>query len=690
MSRVAELPSLRWNDRFFESWEKLWAKQAAREWRRVLVVVVSYYLCASMSRPLHFGTSSLALIWPSNAILVAVLAFTPNRRWWLYLLAVVPAHVAALAPLHLSLGWLLYQIVHNSLLAIVIASILRAYSPSIFSFQKLRETLIFLAASIFIPGLVSFVLIFSVLRLIPGSVLVSHGWTGSAVSVWLARWLTNAVSLLIFLPPILISFSRDWNRRLAETPRQRYFEISVFALLLLLGSFSAFGLTRPSVNLQTGSFLVTLPLLLWATVRLGALGTSTSLVAVVLVSSWSAYWGLGPFVQPAHIERGVAMQICWILLATPLLALAAIIEENRIATRALLESENLFSHLFDQASIGVAIESQEGRLVSVNPALCAILGYTREELLQLSCLSLSHPQDVEAEKPLFNELVSGSRLSYEIEKRFFKKDGVVTWGHVYVSLLRQPGQKAPLIIGMLEDVTARKTAELQLQTSESSLKQRDRELRKLAGRLIQAQDAERQRISRELHDDIGQEVSELADGFEALDQEIMNLQMPGLSAKVRYLRERASELATDIHTLSHDLHSSRLQHLGLASALKEIIEKLTSQHHIGVDFRSYALQQRLPDSLALCLYRIAQEALNNVVRHSKASLVEIEIAQMENEIVLRIRDNGAGFDMTVPSAGIGLTSMKERAHLVGGSLQITSSAEWGTEVSALVPNGPNN
>lgn len=335
-------------------------------------------------------------------------------------------------------------------------------------FDRLRAVLAFLAVSIVVPAVVSCALILPFLALANRDVLLQHGWVGGFWTIWSERWLTNTVSVLVFVPVILVWFTNGlaWFRDIS--PR-RYIEACVLAGMLVAVSLAVFGGTRANAYLYPALFLVPLPLLLWASVRFGSTGASTSIAAVVCISGWCAYRGEGPFVEPASIDMAISMQMFWILLAVPLLPLSALIQEHRAARMALVESEDQFRHLFEQASIGVALESLEGRLTLVNPAFCSILGYSERELLQMSCVSISHPEDAATEKPLFQELMSGQRPSYQLEKRFFRKDGTQMWGHVSVSLLKGRNGVTPLVIGMLKDVTARKTAESQLRASEARL-----------------------------------------------------------------------------------------------------------------------------------------------------------------------------------------------------------------------------
>jgi signal transduction histidine kinase len=132
------------------------------------------------------------------------------------------------------------------------------------------------------------------------------------------------------------------------------------------------------------------------------------------------------------------------------------------------------------------------------------------------------------------------------------------------------------------------------------------------------------------------------------------------------------------------LHSSRLQHLGLAAALKELCSKVTAQRQVDVELRTNHLPKNIPQDLALTLFRVAQEALNNVIKHSGARAVLVEAFKVQARVLLRIKDNGIGFDYSRQSSGIGLTSMRERLRLVGGQLLVDSSLNQGTEITAEV------
>lgn len=351
--------------------------------------------------------------------------------------------------------------------------------------------------------------------------------------------------------------------------------------------------------------------------------------------------------------------------------------ERKYAQTAVQESEERFRYLFAQASIGIALETMEGKILEVNPAFCSMLGYSTEELLSATCARLSHPEDEAVEMLLFDELRQGRRPNYRIEKRFFRKDGSEMWGQVSVSLLNRNHGCAPLVIGMVSDVSAQKTAE-------ACLFQRDQELQRLAGRLIEAQEEERRRISRELHDDIGQRVALLACEVDMERRNKSASRQESEAVLLTRLRKELDAIATGIHELSHELHSASLQCCGLKVALKDLCWKYSNNHHLEIDLQTDKLGPRQSPEVALCLFRVAQEALANVLKHSRTKRVEVSVIQDSEKVRLTVKDFGAGFDPVVQSGGIGLMSMRERLRFCGGVLTVKSAPDQGTEIAAEV------
>ena len=200
-----------------------------------------------------------------------------------------------------------------------------------------------------------------------------------------------------------------------------------------------------------------------------------------------------------------------------------------------------------------------------------------------------------------------------------------------------------------------------------------------------AQEEERARISRELHDDIGQRLSLLAIG---LSSEFASA-ATGQRDVMRGLQILAAEITSDIQALSHQLHSSRVELLGMTTAMNKLGEEFARQHNIEVDFSSAGVPSVVPPEIGLCLFRVLQEALQNAVKHSGASRIDVRVSAGDGRIHLSVSDAGAGFDVAESRRrrGLGLLSMDERLKIVGGSLTIDSAPGRGTRIEARAPLG---
>ncbi len=211
-------------------------------------------------------------------------------------------------------------------------------------------------------------------------------------------------------------------------------------------------------------------------------------------------------------------------------------------------------------------------------------------------------------------------------------------------------------------------------------------LRDLGGRLIEVQEDERRRIALELHDDVSQKLALLSIDLESLGLR-PHSEGDELRERATALAARVKELVSDVQRVSHGLHDSRLEQLSLADAVEGLCRDLAGRHGLRIEFDHSDVPDKLPRDMALCLYRIAQEGLQNVAKHSGADLARVELAGTEGEICLRISDFGTGFDVRAqrPGRGIGLLSMEERIRLVGGTLSIESAPSRGTRIEACVP-----
>jgi two-component system sensor histidine kinase UhpB len=227
-----------------------------------------------------------------------------------------------------------------------------------------------------------------------------------------------------------------------------------------------------------------------------------------------------------------------------------------------------------------------------------------------------------------------------------------------------------------------------LRRTQKFISENNERLRSLAGRLINSQEEERRRIARELHDDIGQRLALLINDLDEHRHTLAEAGRNGRTENFSELHQLATDLATDIHELSHELHSTKLKHLGLSAALKDLCQKISPQQHIPIVCHAEGVARDLPADLALCLFRVAQEALSNVVRHSKASEAMLEVTQAQDVIILQVKDSGVGFDPSKLTPGLGFSSMRERLGMFGGDLLVRSAAGKGTDIVAKVKLRP--
>jgi signal transduction histidine kinase len=228
-----------------------------------------------------------------------------------------------------------------------------------------------------------------------------------------------------------------------------------------------------------------------------------------------------------------------------------------------------------------------------------------------------------------------------------------------------------------------------LQYSRKQLKVARNEQMQLSGMLINAQEHERSRVASELHDDFSQRVAILALGLESAE-EATPASLPDLQKQLRELVNSTSELGADLHTLSHRLHSSTIESLGIVPAVAALCKEFTAQQNIRVNFTSNELPRSVHPDSALCVFRIVQESLRNSRKYSGAEEVEVDLRTTGERLEIRVRDEGRGFDLSDlrRNEGLGIRSMGERARLLGGRLVIHSQPGKGTAVEAWVPLQP--
>ena len=339
--------------------------------------------------------------------------------------------------------------------------------------------------------------------------------------------------------------------------------------------------------------------------------------------------------------------------------------------------EHLFYKVFKASPIGIALETLEGRPLFANAALCGMLGFSEDEMRTRYCADFSPPEDAKKDRELFKQLRTGLIDHYGIEKRFVRKDGSLIWGHLLISLLNH--RPSPLVIGIVVDITEKRAAEERAQELQANLQ-------KSAGRMIEAQEAERRHLARELHDDISQKLGLLSVNLQSFLTQLPDPVAP-LRGQLESLLKQTKTISEDVHGLSHRLHISKLEILGLVPTMRSFCRELSERRNVRINFVYTNMPDELPDPVSLCLFRVLQEGLTNAVKYSGVNQIEARVEQVADEIRLTIRDEGTGFDpgMAMFTTGIGLISMRERVKLVRGTMSIKSGPKSGTEIQVRVP-----
>ncbi len=282
-----------------------------------------------------------------------------------------------------------------------------------------------------------------------------------------------------------------------------------------------------------------------------------------------------------------------------------------------------------------------------------------------------HPDDRPRVLDKREQLHDGRLDRLETEYRYVHPTRGQRWIHHLARVSRRDaGGRLAVSYGVFRDVTEGKRA--------------DEELVDLSRRLMRAQEEERAMIARELHDDVTQRLAVLA--IDAGRAELGAASGEQAEA-MRVLREGLVRISEDVHSLAYELHSSVLEELGLVEALRAACERLVRRTRIEVSLDLDSKADQLARDSALCLFRVAQEALNNVVRHSRGRVARVALQPMDRGVLLAIRDDGVGFDPASPGTRgtLGLASMRERLRLVNGTLDIESAPGNGTAIIAWVP-----
>jgi PAS domain S-box-containing protein len=357
-------------------------------------------------------------------------------------------------------------------------------------------------------------------------------------------------------------------------------------------------------------------------------------------------------------------------------ALTAEVAERKQIEEALRDSQAQYRNLVENISEMYCIFDANYRVIYGSPNLFSRSGYAEAQLIGTPFDRLSDHRDRQRVMHVLAEATRKGTLDTSCEFRLQPKNGICFWVEQTTRIERDEAGAVIEYRSLLRDITERKRAE--------------EVFRNLSSRIIEAQESERRRVARDLHDGINQILSSIQFRLKSTEETNPNRKNPFMK-EIGEARKLLDEAIHEVRRISQNLRPSILDDLGLVAAVRSVCEEFIERSKIQVNIDFSRFGGRLPDNIELVLFRTIQEALNNIEKHSGATNVELSLARKESYVEAMIRDNGKGFDFGVIAEkkkkhrGLGLDGMKERVTFLGGTVDVTSKVRKGTEILVQIP-----
>ena len=398
---------------------------------------------------------------------------------------------------------------------------------------------------------------------------------------------------------------------------------------------------------------------------------------------WIVYGPLKPLDLPVELTAltSSALMVIGVYLLTPIL---------RTTQRSLERLKVQHESILNSAGEGIFGLDREGKTIFANPAALELTGYREDELTGKNLHYLIHHTKMDGTACPFEDCptylaLGDGKVHRTAETVFWTKEGQSFPVRYITTPIKEDSQIIGCVV-LFRDITERKEAEVRLRESEQNL-------RYLAAQLITAQERERERISRELHDELGQSLLVLKlQAGNIKDQIGKNPQDAG--AECQEMSANLNQLVENVRRLSRDLSPSVLQDLGLTSALRHLVNEFAKRHNLKANLNLPPdLDGLFAREAQINIYRIFQESLTNIGKYAQASSLTMAVSKKKGRILFKLSDNGQGFDVEKAMArestrrGLGLAAMEERGRMLGGKLNINSQPGQGTEIVLSVPIG---
>ena len=358
------------------------------------------------------------------------------------------------------------------------------------------------------------------------------------------------------------------------------------------------------------------------------------------------------------------------------------ITELKRAEQSLSESEERLRTVVENAGDGIFTIDTDGRIVDVNQVACDNLGYTRDELPGTFLWNFSEGVTPDMLAAIFKSVASSGPVTLDrVHKR---KDGTTFPVEVRVGSVQLKGRE--LLLCLSRDMTERRKIEQERERLFDEVSTSRKRLKALSNQLVEVQEAERLHLARELHDEIGQVLT----GLQLTLESGKRRSASGAKASIDEAQVIVGGLVERVRELSLDLRPAMLDDLGLVPALVWYFDRYTSQTNVRVKFSRDGLEGRLDPEVETAAFRVVQEALTNVARHSGVDEVAVRLLPDRGKLLLEIADNGTGFDPEAAQAdarSMGLVGMRERTELLGGRFVVKSAPGDGAKLTAELPLG---